>query len=393
MRNLKLLIDYKQGMMRTYKAALARYLSNEPDRIFLYWKGRIALYALMKAAGIGPGDEVIMPAFTCVVVPNAVLYSGAKPVYVDIDRKTLNMNVSLLESAITDRTKAVICQNTFGLSSNIEQVQAIAKQHGLILFEDCAHGFGGTYHDKPNGSFCDAAFFSSQWNKPFSTGLGGFLLVNNLDLLTAVSKLESEKETPGWLAVISLTYLLFLKKIMLNDRTYWPVLKLYRFLSKKNLVLGSSQGEELSSAQMPGHYFRDISCVQARHGLKALKKLDNILALRGENGKAYTTFLKKHGKIHVSEDLFADHAFLKYPVFVRDKAEFLKRAEQAFVRLGDWFVSPIHPVQGDLLPWGFEKGKFPNAEDISRKILNLPTDTLNLEKSMSFLNKNLDMIY
>ncbi len=169
-----------------YKKALASILKCSEHNVFLYWKGRVALYAILKSLDLSEGDEVILPAFTCVVVPNAIIYAGLKPVYVDISPKTLNMDISLVKDAITDKTKVILCQNTFGLSSNIEEIILIAKKFNLITIEDCTHGFGGTYKGKPNGSFCDAAFFSSQWNKPFSTGIGGFLLVNNEKILTKV---------------------------------------------------------------------------------------------------------------------------------------------------------------------------------------------------------------
>ena len=116
-----------------------------------------------------PGDEVILPGLTCVVVPNAILYAGFVPVYVDIDPDTFNMEPSQIEAKITNKTKVIIIQNTFGLSSNIEDVLDIAKKYQLITIDDCTHGFGGSYNGNPNGGMTDAVFYSSQWNKPFST--------------------------------------------------------------------------------------------------------------------------------------------------------------------------------------------------------------------------------
>ena len=147
-----------------YKQVLSTSLGTDIEQIFLYWKGRVALYALLKAMNIKPGDEVIVPAYTCVVVPNAILYLGAIPVYVDIDPGTFNANIDQIKKAITNKTKVIICQNTFGLSSHLEELVAIAKTYNLFTIEDCTHGFGGTYNGKPNGSFCEAALFSTQWN-------------------------------------------------------------------------------------------------------------------------------------------------------------------------------------------------------------------------------------
>src|SRR5512147_1714648 len=105
-----------------YKTEIAKVLNSNPDSVFLYWKGRIALYAVLKAMEVKEGDEIILPGFTCVVVPNAILYLGAKPVYIDISLDNYNFDVAKIESAISDKTKVILCQNTFGLSSNIDKV-------------------------------------------------------------------------------------------------------------------------------------------------------------------------------------------------------------------------------------------------------------------------------
>lgn len=138
--------------------------------LHFFWKGRVALYVILKALGIGPGDEVIVPAYTCVVVPNAILYTGATPIYADINPTTYCCDAVEIERHITPKTRAIICQNTYGLSWEVDQIADMGKRYGIATIEDCTHGFGGTYKGRHNGSFCDASFFSSQWNKPFSTG-------------------------------------------------------------------------------------------------------------------------------------------------------------------------------------------------------------------------------
>ena len=121
---------------------------------------------------------------------------GRLPVYVDVRPDTYCLDPDKLEEALTDRTKVILCQNTYGLSAEVEKVVEIARRRGIFTIEDCAHGFGGTYQGKANGTYCDAAFFSTQWNKPFSTGLGGFAVVNNQALLPKVEALEKEKQRP-----------------------------------------------------------------------------------------------------------------------------------------------------------------------------------------------------
>jgi len=375
-----------------YKQAISNVLLCSQKQIFLYWKGRVALYAILKSMGVKEGDEVILPAFTCVVVPNAILYLGAVPVYVDINPDNYNADINKLNSAITPRTKVIICQNTFGLSSNIEEIIKTAKQNNLYTVEDCTHGFSGNYNGKPNGSYCDAAFYSTQWNKPFSTGIGGFLVVNNETLIDGIIKLESEKTKPKFVDELIISALIIFKRYFVNDYTQENLTKLFRFLSKHSLIIGSSQGDELENPKMPSKYFKDISSAQINEGIKQLRHLEKLNKLRKKNAADYTQFLKTNSKIFVSSSLFDNHLFLKYPLLVKDRDLFLKLAQKAKLNLGDWFISPLHPVKGDLSLWGFNAELFPTAVNVSQKIVNLPTDVKNNIKILNFLVKYLNLI-
>ncbi len=371
------------------KTEVSKYLDNA-DNIFFYYKGRVALYAILKAMGVGKDDEVIIPAYTCVVVPNAIIYLGAKPVYVDIDRDSYNMNINLIEKAINQKTKAIICQNTYGLSSSLENIIEIAQKHSLYTIEDCTHGFGGLYNDKPNGINCDASFFSMQWNKPFSSGIGGFALINNQTLLTEIQKLETEKIKPGFRKRLVLKALYSFHRYLLSNRTYWFLIGLYRFLSKKNLIVGSSSGDELEGKQMPSDYFMDYSFVQAAEALRNIKNLKELLLLRKKNAEIYTDFLKTYNKKHVPNQFFDNHSFLKYPILVNNREDFLNLAVKNKIRLGDWFISPLHPVKSCFENWHFDEKEYPVAVDISSKIINLPTDIKNPTKVLSFLKNEID---
>jgi len=376
----------------SYKKVIASILKCNEDQVFLYWKGRVALYAILKAMGVQKDDEIILPAFTCVVVPNAILYLGAKPIYVDISPENYNINIDLLEKTITTRTKVIICQNTFGLSSNIEQMIQIAKRHNLFSIEDCTHGFGGYYNGNPNGSYCDAAFYSTQWNKPFSTGIGGFLVVNNQELINKVEQLEGKKIKPSLMDKTILAFLLFFNRYFVNRYTYWTMIKFYRFLSKNNLIIGSNQGGELSGVKIPKDYFKDISSVQVNAGIRQLKQLDKVSKLRKNNALEYTQFLKDQNKTFVNENLFDNHLFLKYPLLVKNRKLLLKLAEKEKIALGDWFLSPLHPVEGSLKLWNLNSEFFPQGTSISKKIVNLPTDIEDNSKVLKFLTRNIKMI-
>lgn len=376
-----------------YKKEIARFLDTSPEQIFLYWKGRVGLYALLKAMGIGKGDDVLLPAFTCVVVPNAILYLGARPVYVDVNPNTFLPDLDQIKRGITKDTRCILVQNTFGLSHQVDEICAFARENNIYTIEDCTHGFGGTFKGKPNGSFSDAAFYSTQWNKPFSTGVGGFVFLRNTDLREDLEEVNKELLPVSHQKNFSLSVLIFLKKYLINDFTYWPLLKLYRFLSKTGLVIGSSSSTEVSSTKMPSDFFTASSKVQHREGLKALKQLPAQLELRRENAMKINDWMRENGKTHVDEAFIPNHSFLLYPVRCTDKMVFKEKATKANVQLGDWFNSLLHPVQGSLVPWGIpDEMEFPVAFSMSKKILNLPTDDKKFNKLKNFLDKNRDFI-
>ncbi|MCK5720360.1 MAG: aminotransferase class I/II-fold pyridoxal phosphate-dependent enzyme [Thiomargarita sp.] len=375
-----------------FKDQIAQYIDYKQNNIFLYWKGRVALYAILKAMGIKPNDEIILPAYTCVVVPNAIIYLGANPVYVDICESTYNMDITKVEAAITDKTKVIICQNTYGLSSDLGALINIAKRYNLHTIEDCTHGFGGFYRGKPNGQFCDAAFFSTQWNKPFSTGIGGFAITKSAKIVANLAQLEPKKYLPSLKDGLSLKALYFVKRYIINDFSYWTLVKLYRLLSKYNLVIGSSSGGEISSTKMPNNFFKDFSSAQAKEGLRNLKNLTKLMQVRKQNAKIYSNLLQKLGKIYVNQNLFDNHGFLKYPILVKDRDSFLKLAEKNRIELGDWFISPLHPVIGDLTAWQFDKKSFPVATFIAQHIVNLPTTPTNINKVITFIETNINHI-
>ena len=375
-----------------YKEAIAAILKCNSDNIFLYWKGRVALYAILKAMGVREGDEVIIPAFTCVVVPNAILYLGAKPVYVDISVEDYNTDIDKLKGAITSKTKVIICQNTFGLSSNVEEIIKLAEKHNLFTIEDCTHGFGGFYNGKPNGSHCDAAFYSTQWNKPYSTGIGGFLVVNNNRFIDKVKMIEREKVKPSFIDNIVLALLILIRQYFVNRYTYWTFVVFYRFLSNHNLIIGSTQGDELSDIKIPEKYFKGMSYVQISAGLRKLGKLEKVNSYRRKNAEDYTRFLKGKKKTFVDEKLFNNHLFLKYPLLVKDRKLFFELAEKEKITLGDWFKTPLYPVKENFELWGFDSCYYPSSTEIAGKIVNLPTDINNNTRVISFLEKTLNLI-
>jgi len=348
-------------------------------------------------------DEVILPAFTCVVAVNPIIYLGAKPVYVDINPKTYNVNPNKIEEKITPKTKAILAQNTFGLPADLDAIFKIAERYGIFVIEDCAHGFGGFYKGKPNGTIADAAFFSTQWNKPFSTGLGGIAVTKNEELAKKLQELERKVVKPSKKEEWTLRILIQMRKKLLKPQVYWFALKTYRKLSKWNLILGSSQGYELEKPIEPPNFLKGFSEVQARKGIKYLEKvngqykIDLIIAHRRKIASFYKEILKDLGFEPPYEPAYVMHTYLKFPLLVKNRKKFFALAEKEKIELGDWFIASIHPIEKNFEFWHYRCGENPIAEEISQHIVNLPTHTKITEDYVAriakFLKKNRDNIY
>ena len=141
--------------------------------------GTAALHSAMYALGIGPGDEVIVPAMTFAATANSVLYQGGTPVFADVDRNTLLIDPASVESRITHRTKAVVAVDYAGQPCDYDELRAIAGQHGLALVADACHALGGSYKGRPVGSLADLNTFSFHPVKPITTGEGGMITTDD----------------------------------------------------------------------------------------------------------------------------------------------------------------------------------------------------------------------
>lgn len=141
--------------------------------------GSVALDVAVRAIGIGPGDEVIMPTFTIISCASAIVRVGAKPVLVDCDAETWNMAVEQIESKISEKTKAIMVVHIYGLPTDMDPILKIAKKYGLKIIEDAAEAIGLNYKGLPCGSFGDVSIFSFYPNKHVTTGEGGMIVTND----------------------------------------------------------------------------------------------------------------------------------------------------------------------------------------------------------------------
>lgn len=348
----------------------------ELEKKITFWKGRVALFAILKALEIGPGDAVLLPGYTCMVVPSAAVFLGATPVYADVEEASYNVTRETLEDAWRahngPRPKAVIIQHTYGIPVEAEPILDWARSQGLAIIEDCAHVLGSTYHGVPCGSLGDAAFFSGQWSKPLTTGLGGWAFAGSLELNQRLSQVAATFQTPNFRETATLGVQFYAHRLLFRPQLYWLLMSWYRKLSARGLAVGSSSSAEIA-LEMPRRYALKMSAFQQRLLREALARADNITMHRQGITALYEKKLVEAGFEQPKLPANAHADFVRYPVRVRDKTRLLQEALARRFELGDWFVSPVHPLLDGWEKLGYRRGSCPVAEDLCRAVVNLPT--------------------
>lgn len=171
--------------------------------------GTAALHIALLTLGIGMGDEVIVPSLTYVASVNAVTYTGARPVFVDVDPLSWCIDVTKIEEALSERTRAVILVHLYGVPCNIDYVMQLAERYKLFVVEDCAEAFGTIYKGKHVGTACTVSTFSFFGNKTITTGEGGMVASNSPDVSSLARKLKSQgvvAEREYWHDIVGYNY-------------------------------------------------------------------------------------------------------------------------------------------------------------------------------------------
>lgn len=294
--------------------------------------GSVALDAAIVALGIGKGDEVIMPTFTIISCAAAVVRAGAVPVLIDSDPLTWNMNVTLIEEKITQKTKAIMVVHIYGLPVDMDPVIDIAKKYNLKIIEDAAEMHGQTYKGKPCGSFGDISCFSFYPNKHITTGEGGMIVCDDEKLAEKCRSLRN-----------------------------------LCFMPQKRFV-----HEEL------GSNFR-FTNMQAALGLAQLERLDEFVSRKRNMGRLYTEFLGDIDEIQIPFPFtsYADNIYWVYGIVLKNGIPF--NAETAMKKLAEKgigtrpFFYPMH-MQPVFHKMGLYKNeKYLVAENLAERGFYIPS--------------------
>lgn len=302
--------------------------------------GTSALHLACLVAGIGPGDEVIVPTMSFVASTNCVLYCNAKPILVDIYEDTLTINVEEAEKKITKKTKAIIAVDFAGHPANWDKLKKLAKTHKLILIDDAAHALGSKYQGHKIGSIANLTTFSFHPVKTITTAEGGAVTTNN--------------------------------------KSFYEKLLLFRNHGiEKTSELSKKFGGWYYEVKSLGYNFR-MTDLQAALGLSQLSKIDAFIKKRRRLWKNYQRHLDKlEGVVIPKEKKGVLAAWHLYPIRIKERV-FGKSRREVFEALVDAGIQcqvhyiPIHfqPLYRKL--FGYKLGDFPIAEKYYSQAISLP---------------------
>lgn len=361
---------FDEGIVARAETALSGYVGKRGAVAF--GSGRAALTALLGAYGIGAGDEVIVQAFSCTVVPNAVRFAGAVPVYADVDA-TFNIDPVSFGKRISGKTRAVIVQHTFGIPADIGAIANIARKHGIVVIEDMAHGLGAARGGKRLGSFGDAAFFSFGRDKAVSSVSGG-AAVSDDDAVNR--KLRQIRDR----AAVRLSAFAVFREL-LHPVAFSVILPLYGIGVGKVILVALQKLGLLSlpvaacekAGERPVGYMARYAGALASLLLVQFAKLDRLVNGRRAAARIYAEALKDERGITAGP--FVDGAsYLRYPVLLDTPDAARSAARGRGIFLGTWYSNLLDPVGSDLHAAGYRAGDCPNAEAAAKRILNLPTN-------------------
>ncbi|TSA43197.1 DegT/DnrJ/EryC1/StrS family aminotransferase [archaeon] len=306
-------------IVESFESAFAQYIGVKHG--LAVCNGTAALHLALLAHGVRGGDNVITTPFTFIASANSILYTGAKPVFVDIDRDTYNIDPTKIEEAIDNHTKAVLPVHVFGVSCDMKAIMEICEDHGLILVEDACEAIGTKCNGKMVGSFSTSCF-SFYPNKPITTGEGGMVLTDNDEIARRVDALRNlGRLSDGWL-----------------------------------------------SHELIGYNYR-LSDIHAAVGLAQLRRIKSVLRKRDRVAHLYSRYLKNTEGVR-APTMTRGRSWFVYVVEVDRRDEVAKKMKEKGIECKPYFP-PVH-LQEPYRDLGFKEGDFPICEEIGRRVLALP---------------------
>lgn len=335
--------------------------------------GTEALIIALKALGIGEGDEVITTPYTFFATSESISSVGAVPVFADVRLDTFNIDFSKIEEKITSKTKAIMPVHIFGQPCDMDEINEIAKTHGLYVIEDAAQAVGSEYKRRMIGTLSDIAVFSFFPTKNLGcAGDGGIIVTDNDKLATICKALRihgSGEDGHKAFNILNKTN----KNIAIDNITDN---KIYNSMKYYNYLIGhNSRLDEIQAAIL-------------RVKLKRLDKWNNK---RRENAKYYNECLEDINLITPFENKYVKHIYHLYVLQSEYRSKIASGLNDKGISIGIYYPIPLH-LQKAHINLGYKKGDMPNAEYLSNRTFAIPMCAELTEEERAYIVKHLKTI-
>ncbi len=320
-----------ETILRSSRYILGPHVSELEEKIAEYTgtkygigvaSGTDAIYLALRASGVGEGDEVITTPFTFFATVEAILYCGAKPVFVDIEPDSFNIDPSKIEKAVTEKTRAILPVHLYGYPCDMERIMSIAGDRGLAVIEDAAQAFGAGINGKKAGGFGTAGCFSFYPSKNLGCyGDGGMIVTSDAELVPKVKSLRNHGSTSMYIH----------ERVGVNSR---------------------------------------LDEIQAGILLIKMKRIDRYNDLRRKNAGLYTKMLGSYVKCPDESDGYR-HVYHQYTIRCPQRSRMQEKLKREGISSVIYYPIPMH-MQKAVAFLGYKKGDFPDSEKAADEVLSLP---------------------
>lgn len=356
---IKSLFDLNKDARSEFEEKFARTVKGKFAVSFPY--GRSALYALLKSQNV-LGSTVLIPAYTCIVVLNAITWSGNTPSFADISLNDYNMDLSKVETKISRKTKAIVLTHMYGYPMNVVELKDMVGED-VLLIEDAALAF----LSKGVGTFGDATFYSFNIAKQLTTFDGSVVVTNNDEIYEKLKKFRASNfKAPSFRTIIKKYLMLLLSYLIFDYSIYTHV---HYFWQHFDVIKKWTKNWDLWEGNMPKNFTEAYTSVQAKIGLAQLEKAKEIIEKRVKISKMYDRLLGDMENI-ILPPIRDGSTYSHYTIRVKKRNIFIKRMENAGIEVGTNFdySIPFTPLCRKYRT----KEDFPNSVVAANEVVNLP---------------------
>lgn len=366
-KELKAALTPSKGKVQEYEKKFANKFDCEHGVMFSH--GRSGLYALLKVWEL-QDVEVICPAYTCVVVPHAIVLSGNVPVFVDCAEDSHNMDYSLFEDAITEKTRVVVPTHLWGYPMDVYRVQEIVKRaeekfgHKIYVVQDAAHSYGARWNGELVTGFGDAAIFGSNISKIMTSVFGGVVTTNNKS--TADKLREYREKNFKKDSLKSFKRLVYLIAVYVAFNAY--VYAFVNWLERKGFLDYFTKYFDEGKIDFPADWDVLPCELEARVGLEQLNRYNELIAIRQQNGRAILNHFKDDKSLKFVEDI-EGCTYSHCVASVENREDWIEKWRKKGVQLGILIEYSVPDMPAYIK---YRKGEYPLSTYYSGHMINFP---------------------